>query len=192
MGQFALGIRSLLVKAGVFVVLAALLAWALGGTLFPRPARAEFPALRFHGQDWYWRLSVPYRKDHNDRTNGVRWELMYRDEGGEVHKLEGPDWHEVAGPVHRGGEMCFGGIAIHDPSSGTPATWTLVTVNKDYVIADQQQMLDRLAVEQQLARLQAGLPLQDEPTILAQRSLLLDPQPNPAEDEAQINSDERR
>ena len=35
--QVILGLRSLIVKAVVFFIMAALLAWALGGTLFPRP-----------------------------------------------------------------------------------------------------------------------------------------------------------
>ncbi|MDG2021380.1 MAG: hypothetical protein P8J59_05480 [Phycisphaerales bacterium] len=38
MGQVYLGFRSLLVKLAVFVVMAALLAWAIGGTLWPRTA----------------------------------------------------------------------------------------------------------------------------------------------------------
>lgn len=36
MGQVYLGFRSLLVKIAIFVVMAALLAWALGGTLWPK------------------------------------------------------------------------------------------------------------------------------------------------------------
>ena len=36
MGQIYLGFRSLLVKIAIFVVMAALLAWALGGTLWPK------------------------------------------------------------------------------------------------------------------------------------------------------------
>ncbi len=38
MGQVYLGFRSLLLKFAVFVVMAALLAWAIGGTLWPRTA----------------------------------------------------------------------------------------------------------------------------------------------------------
>ena len=38
MGQVLLGFRSLLFKIAVFLVMAALLAWALGGTLWPRVA----------------------------------------------------------------------------------------------------------------------------------------------------------
>lgn len=38
MGQVYLGFRSLLVKLAIFVVMAALLAWAIGGTLWPRTA----------------------------------------------------------------------------------------------------------------------------------------------------------
>jgi hypothetical protein len=46
MGQFTLGLRSLLIRSTIFVVMAALLAWALGGTLFPRPAISDFHAQR--------------------------------------------------------------------------------------------------------------------------------------------------
>lgn len=38
MGQVILGFRSLLVKIAVFVVMAAMLAWILGGTLWPKTA----------------------------------------------------------------------------------------------------------------------------------------------------------
>ena len=38
MGQVILGFRSLLVKIAVFVLMAAMLAWILGGTLWPKTA----------------------------------------------------------------------------------------------------------------------------------------------------------
>ena len=54
MGQVALGFRSLLVRAAVFFIMAALLAWALGGTLGPRAVgvfvdRASFRERTGHG-----------------------------------------------------------------------------------------------------------------------------------------------
>ena len=41
MGQVALGFRSLLIKLAVFFMMAVLLAWALGGTLWPRAEVAD-------------------------------------------------------------------------------------------------------------------------------------------------------
>lgn len=58
MGQVALGFRSLLVKAAIFVVLAALLAWVLGGTLWPRPHSAAATTVDFSGRSYQWRIYI--------------------------------------------------------------------------------------------------------------------------------------
>jgi len=73
MGQITLGIRSLLIKGAVFFLLAALLAWVLGGTLFPRAERADYPAVQFAGAEWNVRLSVG-----GDRPGIARYQLMRR------------------------------------------------------------------------------------------------------------------
>jgi hypothetical protein len=156
MGQFALGIRSLLIKVAVFIVMAALLAWALGGTLFPRPARAEFEAATFAGHEWIWRLSVPYRRPAPD-DSGVRWELLYRDARGDTHVLDVPPWAEKAGPVTRGERMCFAGRAIHSSQGASSAGWTFVTVDSSLRIVETIAVPDRLSVEQRLAELATAL-----------------------------------
>ena len=51
MGQFALGIRSLLIRLAVFFVMAVLLAWALGGTLWPRAEVIDLDAMYFADPD---------------------------------------------------------------------------------------------------------------------------------------------
>ncbi|MDP7069940.1 MAG: hypothetical protein QF561_01155 [Phycisphaerales bacterium] len=59
MGQVALGLRSLVVRTIVFVVMAALLAWALGGTLWPRPVSAiQRPVVDASGSQWGWMVTV--------------------------------------------------------------------------------------------------------------------------------------
>jgi len=73
MGQIALGIRSLLVKGAIFFGMAALLAWALGPTLFPRAERVEFPSVHFADADWNVRLSVG-----GDRPGVARYHLIRR------------------------------------------------------------------------------------------------------------------
>ena len=82
MGQVALGFRSLLVKVAVFIVLAALLAWAMGGTLWPRPETAEFTGVDFAGRTWYWKLLVG---GSDDEVARVRWQLMVTPNAGRTH-----------------------------------------------------------------------------------------------------------
>ncbi len=91
MGQVALGLRSLVVRIIVFVVMAALLAWALGGTLWPRPVSAiQRPVVNAGGSQWGWMVTVDsadqevfYRLAR--RRNG-QWELV--DGGGPFPAVE--------------------------------------------------------------------------------------------------------
>lgn len=164
MGQLALGLRSLVIRFGVFVVLAALLAWALGGTLFPRPSIVEFDAVEFAGGRWYWQLAVGGRE-----ADRVAWRMMVDDETGEAHALRALDeqtWSQVAGPVRDDDVLYFAGRF--------GATWRIYGMHDDRSF-DVYKMPDRLAVEQQLARLDAGLPLQDIETIRRQRDDVLNP-----------------
>ncbi len=57
MGQFALGIRSLLIKGAVFFVMAALLAWTLGGALWPRTPQVAVGPVTFAGGQYELQLS---------------------------------------------------------------------------------------------------------------------------------------
>ena len=59
MGQVALGLRSLVIRIVVFVIMAALLAWALGGTLWPWPVSAvQRPVINAGGMQWGWLVTV--------------------------------------------------------------------------------------------------------------------------------------
>ncbi len=98
MGQIYLGFRSLLVKVAIFVVMAALLAWALGGTLWPRVASRQIgaPAI-VDGTSW---VLV-------DQIGGVQstFGLARLDEDGGWSRLQ-PDaqsasqpWDEAMPPV---------------------------------------------------------------------------------------------
>ena len=173
MGQVALGFQNLLIKLAVFVVLAALLAWALGGTLFPRPEVATYDAVSFGGGQWFWKLSVGGKNDGE-----VRWDLMIDTGDGKPQPLDNRHWAEVAGPIVAGEHLFFAGRASMNPAE----PWRIERVESSRKIT-AFSMPDRLAVEQQLARLVAGLELQDGETIRKQRERVLDPAANSAEEQ---------
>jgi len=94
MGQVALGFRSLLVRLAVFFVMAALLAWALGGTLFPRAETANLFSVTAGEQECFWQVSV------GGRVNGqTRWSLCLRRSDGPVQIVDNGDIVDVAGPA---------------------------------------------------------------------------------------------
>ncbi len=84
MGQLALGFRSLLIKVAIFFVMAGLLAWALGGTLFPQPTVVNLPG----AGEVYWRVSS------GGDINGLQWSLMHNDQ-----EIKSGMWQSAVGPV---------------------------------------------------------------------------------------------
>jgi hypothetical protein len=177
MGQVALGFRSLLVKLAVFFVMAALLAWALGGTLWPRAETYDFPTVRFDGRDWYWRLAVGGR---NGQGELIRYMLLISEPDGDTSRFDGRQWVDAAGPVLADDALFVAGLA----SFGPDEPWQLFRI--DGVEAEAPRAMielpDRLAVERQFERLRAGLPLQDSATIRHHRENVLDPT-SPMDDE---------
>ncbi len=166
MGQFALGIRSLVVKSAIFVIMAALLAWALGGTLFPRPQIADFTAqaVRFDGHTWYWRVLV------GGKNRGeVRWHLMREDADGKVRAFLESNYVEVEGPVLGEDGLYYAGL-----ERDSRRAWQMVRVDQQGE-RRAQSLPDRLAAIQQMTRVEQGLPMQDEATIASQRHRVLDP-----------------
>lgn len=150
MGQLALGFRSLLIKAAIFVVMAALLAWALGGTLLPRPLRIDEPAVAFNGAEWYWRLALTGRKDDQPQ-----WLFMREDSGEKPRPAEPTAWAEPAGPVVTDDAIVFAGRVpgvVDDP-------WSLIRIHADGEMT-LNTLPDRLSVEVQLERARTGMPMQ--------------------------------
>ncbi|MDG2477987.1 MAG: hypothetical protein P8M32_08850 [Phycisphaerales bacterium] len=77
MGQVALGLRSLGVRIVVFFIMAALLAWALGGTLWPWPVSAiQRPVINAGGTQWGWLVTV------DPASLEVFYDLAKRDDDG--------------------------------------------------------------------------------------------------------------
>ena len=79
MGQVALGVRSLLIRLAIFFVMALLLAWALGGTLWPRPVSATAMSIVSGGSTWTWDARITSYSEP-----GLTWTLS-REQGGRSH-----------------------------------------------------------------------------------------------------------
>ncbi len=176
MGQVLLGFRSLLIKLALFVVFAALLAWALGGTLFPRPELVDYDSVLFQDHQCFWRVAV----GGGDPGKGkMAWRLMVDDAGdAEARAVGDKVWVDGAGPILSGDSLYFGGLSSHNPNEH----WRIVQVDASFAVTAETVMPDRLAVERQLARLDAGLPVQDTATILAERGRVLDPEGDSADE----------
>lgn len=88
MGQLALGFRSLLVRAAVFFIMAALLAWALGGTLWPRAVGVFIDTASFQGEDWAWRAKVDESPNPSGKLNlpPLEFQLWVRSAGSDSYE----------------------------------------------------------------------------------------------------------
>lgn len=170
MSQVVLGIRSLVFKLAIFFVMAALLAWALGGTLFPRPVIVPpHPTVAFADAQWGWEAEVTVAT-----PRAITWRLVSEASGTRTVRLDGP-FEAVAGPVVAGGMLVVG---VEDLESGGARRWRLASF-RGSENPTWAAMPDRLAVEQQLARAVAGLPIQDISTVVAERRRVIDPTQGP-------------
>lgn len=105
MGQVALGLKNLALRIVVFVIMAAVLAWALGGTLFPAAHRVHLEAWDFDGASWNWRVSG------NGAVAGpASWTLFERRDGSMQERRFGipGHWRHVWGPIMRAEELTLG------------------------------------------------------------------------------------
>lgn len=103
MSQLALGLRALLVRLTVFFVMAAMLAWVLGGTLFPSPQSVTFPPFEVGGTRYALRVTGNARD-----AAPVSWSLVRGEETGMRPFGVGvpAPWLRTWGPlVHSGGAV---------------------------------------------------------------------------------------
>jgi len=180
MGQVALGIRSLLVKAAVFFVMCALLVWALGGQLFPAPEIVDGAAVQFDGRRWFWRLSAG-----GDEPQTMHWKLMVEGEA-RPEPYRGRRWREQAGLERHDDGLYYAGLPADALDDRYP--WLIARIDADGEM-ETWSFPDRLAVEQQMERLRHGLSLQDVETVVDQRPAVLDPQPGSADEQGTVGAD---
>ena len=128
MGQLALGFRSLLIKAAIFFVMAGLLAWALGGTLFPQPTIVNLPG----SGDLYWQVAT------GGEINGLQWSLMKGDQ-----EIKTGRWQSAVGPVFLDGVSWI--------ATGNAGQWSFTKITgstMEEVATPTSEVLDALFASQ--------------------------------------------
>ncbi|MAB83295.1 MAG: hypothetical protein CMJ24_07650 [Phycisphaerae bacterium] len=124
MGQIALGVRSLLIRLAIFFVMAILLAWALGGTLWPRPVTAQAVTMSVGDATWSWTARITsYSKP------ALTWLLAREADGDIVEHREG--WLDAIGFVETDDGLF---TAALDPKQG----WVVLGLKPDgnFVVVD--------------------------------------------------------
>jgi len=175
MGQIVLGFRSLLIKAAVFFVMAAALAWILGGALSPRPPHVRAPPIEFDGARWCWRLTAG-----GSGPQPISWTLLRSEDAARWTPYDRTRWAEVLEPVVAGGTLLVGGRlleAIGPDGRAQPASgpdWILWSIPAGGS-RTARAFPDRLALERQVARARAGLPIQAAEDAMQDRPAVLDP-----------------
>ena len=124
MGQVVLGFRSLLIKAVVFFVMAGLLAWVLGGALFPQPTVVNLPG----AGESYWRVSS------GGDLHGLQWSLMQGDQ-----EILSGRWQSAVGPVLMNGTVWV--------ATGNAGQWSVLKIcgaTAEEVVSPPSEVLSEL------------------------------------------------
>ena len=115
MGQLALGLRSLIVRLTIFVIMAALLAWALGGTLFPRPTIVTLSTTTAGPTEYQWELH-----SGDMVAGGQQWQLLSSHSGAMAPLTCSGWWSRPLGPIWFEQQTIIGGswLGLDGPDSG--------------------------------------------------------------------------
>ena len=148
MGQVALGFRSLIVRALVFFIMAALLAWALGGTLWPSPVQSDLDQLKFNGQAWAWRAELDPAPEPA-AISPLLFTLVHGPAGQPTSPfLAAQDpWTETL-PL-----MVVNDHLLAAGQHARSKQWYLLEISKELKIARQQEFQDRLELVQRWTEL---------------------------------------
>lgn len=160
MGQVYLGFRSLLLRIAVFVVMAALLAWALGGTLWPRTV------VRVIGTPVVVDGSMIGLVDQIGAERST-FGLATLDPRGDVLEAwpspesDGPTWHDALTPVATPGGVA-GGAAARIGDQWT--VWIFQNGERHLQGGELQcfEVDSRLAAAELLDRAARGLEISDQ------------------------------
>ena len=168
--QLFLGFRSLAVKILIFVIMAALLAWAIGGTLWPRTTVRQIGEAVQVGEK---RFAVVYQA----RTDGQgTFGFATLDANGKPLDIQ-PDVRNVQ-PVW---QQALPVVAGENPASEVACGFLMseewfvrVSSVSDESVVTNHKVIDQLEASRQLARFASGLEIQDLATQQAVRQLVLD------------------
>lgn len=133
--QLVLGLRSLAFKTVVFVVLAGIFAWFVGGSIFPGSQVVNWPSFQWREDEWH--LQVTGNGNH---PAPIQWRLWREGASGSksVETLGIPGiWREVRGPLIQTDLVTFG---VESEVDGKIACW-IAQINADGIIT-QRQMSD--------------------------------------------------
>ncbi len=150
-----LGLRALIVNVVVFVMLAAGLAWYLGGSLLPNRQAVHFPVFEWMGDDYHFRVI-----GHGTTPDPVRWELIHALPDGDEERLTlGVDgkWRSVWGPLVQQSDLLIG-LEVEAADGSTQ--WWVAQIDRDRA-ASSVRVADRAAMEsalRQAPRLGSGAP----------------------------------
>jgi len=128
-----LGLRALLINIVIFVLLAAALAWYLGGSLLPGRQTVNFPSFEWMGDDYHFRVI-----GHGTTPEPVRWELLHTLPNGDEERLTlnvDGRWRNVWGPlVYDGGVL----IGLEVEARDGTTQWWVAQINRDRAVKTQQ------------------------------------------------------
>jgi hypothetical protein len=185
--QVALGLRSLLFKLSVFFVMAALLAWALGGTLWPRPERlrSEIVALSDDPAKGN-RVWFAIDSEVGGREKGqVKATLVRLKPSRGTHSVtpvlpppadddeEREIWDEALAPVPVGPIDAAKEMWVAARVRGTEG-WRLVRVGVGGEVLERLELPDRLEVERQLERVREGRAVQSAGAASSARAAVIE------------------
>ena len=174
MGQIYLGFRSLAVKLVVFFLMAAMLAWILGGTLWPTltmgvvQPTVEAKGITFGIVDQIYEGNVTYGIARIDANGKPTFAYPRPDQKqpqfiGAIPPVVSLDGDTVAfGVCARSSEGPQWRVYVIED----PASWPGPSTNFE--------MIDQLEAARQLARFASGLAIQDEATQRSVRQDVLD------------------
>lgn len=122
--QVALGLRSLAIKLAVFVVLAGVFAWFVGGSIFPGSQVVNGPAVEWAGVAWH-----PQVTGNGRHSAPVEWRIYRTDANGtaqaESFGVPSP-WRQVHGPYLDNDGLSW---KIESDANGT-SDWWLVSIDR--------------------------------------------------------------
>lgn len=182
MSQVLLGFRNLAFRAAIFVVLAAILVWMLGGNLFARNTVIPIGAATTGPGDGvvHVRLeqvippaaSLPsdayfFRIAGNDGMSYGTTQWEHAERFGQCSPLVEVD------PGGTDRAVWFAGEPLKD-GGGASGVWRVYRITPYATRPEMMlEVADRLEAERQLARLKAGLPLQSQEAAIGARDAVL-------------------